>query len=224
MRHDDLQLRGDMLHDYLGRDLHEPGSPVVLLHTVARDDRFLVHASGVLGSGAQPMRPSFAAAVIAATCTAGAQAHAQATPSAWSPQSNANGCNDGKGCHSAIVASALLGAVPTVTVGIELTAGANVRLGTPVRILLMALGAASLATGLWDGYAYRSEGPGSYLPGPITGSLLGGGSIITNLVLMATPRVHAPTTNMSRWSPTAIVMSDAAGHPTLGPGVTGVMY
>jgi len=157
---------------------------------------------------------------VAALCVVSAQARAQASPTAWSPQSNASGCNDGKGCHNAVVASALIGAVPAVTVGIEWTAGSSVRPGLALRIVLMTLGAASLATGAWDGYAYRADGPGSYLPGPIVGGILGAGSIIANLVIVATP----PASGVAQWSPSAVWMSDVSGRATIGPGVSGLLY
>jgi len=172
----------------------------------------------------EPMKSLLTSGGISALIALGTLAHAQASPTAWSPQSNATGCNDGKGCHSAIIASALLGAVPTVTLGVELTSGSSIRLGTPLRIVLMAAGAASLAAGVWDGVAYRDDGASNYLPGPIVGGVLGGGTLVANMILAFTPQSPAAQGGVARWSPSAVWVRDQAGHPVLTPGVIGLLY
>lgn len=170
------------------------------------------------------MKALIAAGVVAVSCAATNHAIAQSSPSAWSPGSNATGCGDGKGCHSAIIASALIGAVPTVTLGVELSSGSSIRLGTTFRIVLMAGGAASLAAGLWDGYAYRNDGASNYLPGPIVGGILGGGTMIANLVLALTPPPPPEQSGVARWAPSAMWITDAAGRATFSPGVVGLLY
>lgn len=173
------------------------------------------------------MRGPLTAASLSALLLAGATAKAQTSPPAWSSQNSQTGCSDRKGCHGAAIASAILGAIPSVTLVVEVASGTRARLALPLRFVLMAVGAASIVAGAWDGYAYRSDGPANYLPGPIIGGVLGGGSILGNIILLTRPAEsdeRAALQTLTSLTAGPVWMRDASGASVPGAGISGVLF
>jgi len=158
---------------------------------------------------------------------ASATASAQSSPPAWSAQNSGQGCSDGKGCHGAAIAAAILGAIPAVTLGVELGTGTRVRLAAPLRIVLVAVGAAAIVAGTWDGYAYRNDRAADYLPGPIIGGVLGLGSIVGNIILLVSPterELQPASRSRTRVAAVPVWVRDASGAIVPGAGLSGVLF